>query len=139
MKTSLAFAATLLVAAASATAAPPKYIIVDESATTLIASADALKIWHEAIPAARLAKLYAPSKWGFASQVEGGLNAAGMCVVTARAMMLPVSGKSLRFVPSRKSTAFDALPGSSKEACSQLATAKLNEAVQSVMSGLLKQ
>jgi hypothetical protein len=138
MKTRLALAAVLAVAAAASAAAPPAYITIDQSSPALIGNADALKIWAELIPAKRLARLYPPAKWGFASETEGGLNPAGLCVVTARAMMLPVSGKALRFAPARKSTTFDAQPGLSKEKCSELASAKLKEAVQSVLSGLVK-
>jgi hypothetical protein len=62
----------------------------------------------------------------------------GTCVVTARAMMLPMLRGTMQFPPTLRSTTFDAQPGLSKSQCSELAASKLKEAVQSVMSGLLK-
>lgn len=127
----------LLLAAGPARAAPPKWVIVDHSTETLIARDGAMAIWNKALTA-RVAKLYPPAKWGFASEVEGGFNAAKVCVVTARAMMMPVTvgGKYLRFKPEKTATTFDALPGATQEQCRQLARTKLEEAIGAVVGGL---
>ncbi len=129
--------AALLLASLGARAAPPQYLSVDNSTQTLMDSATAKTMWKEILPAARLARLYPPRKWGFASEVEGGFNASKTCVITARAMMLPVRGKGLVFKPAKMATAFDALPNASAEQCKELARAKLKEAMQAVVSGLV--
>lgn len=129
----------LWLAAGPASAAPPKWVIVDHSTETLIDNVSAKAVWNKALTA-RVAKLYPPSKWGFVSEVEGGFNASKTCVVTARAMMMPVTvgGKFLRFKPEKTATAFDALPGATQEQCQQLARAKLEEAIGAVVGGLMK-
>jgi len=138
MSIRLAVAATLSAAAAAAVAAPPTFRTIDESSEVLLDKTAAAAIWKENIPAERLARLYKPSQWGFASAVEGGFTPGGTCVVTARAMMLPMLRGTMKFPPTLRSTTFDAQPGLSKSQCSELAASKLKEAVQSVMSGLLK-
>lgn len=129
--------AALLLASLGARAAPPQYLSVDNSTQTLMDSATAKTMWKEILPAARLARLYPPRKWGFASEVEGGFNASKTCVITARAMLLPVRGKGLIFKPAKMATAFDALPNASAEQCKELARAKLKEAMQAVVAGLV--
>ena len=129
--------AALLLASLGANAAPPVFLSIDHSTQTLMDSATAKAMWKEALPAARLAKLYPPRKWGFASEVEGGFNASKTCVITARAMMLPVRGKGLIFTPEKMATAFDALPNASEQQCKDLARAKLKEAMQAVVSALV--
>lgn len=131
--------ALLLLAAGTVSAAPPAWVIVDHSTETLIDRASAKALWNKALTA-RVAKLYPPRKWGFASEVEGGFNAAKTCVVTARAMMMPVTvgGKFLRFKPEKTATAFDALPGATQDQCKQLARDKLEEAIGAVVGGLTK-
>ena len=52
-------------------------------------------------------------------------------------MMLPVRGKGLDFKPEKMATAFDALPNASEQQCKELARAKLKEAMQAVVSGLV--
>jgi hypothetical protein len=127
----------LLLAVGPVCAAPPKWVIVDHSTETLIDHAAAKAIWNQALTA-RVAKLYPPKKWGYVSEVEGGFNAAKTCIVTARAMMMPVTvgGKNLRFKPEKTATAFDALPGATQEQCKQLAFVKLEEAISAVVGGL---
>ena len=85
-------------------------------------------------------KVYPASKWGFVSQVEGGLTGAGLCVVTARVMMVPLTQamKAVLFRPEKIATAYDGQPGASAEQCKDLAKAKLGEAVQGVVSSLVK-
>lgn len=133
----LALAAVTLALATPVFAAPPKFNIQDFSTATLIDKPAVMAVWNEAL-SKKLSKVYAPSKWGFLSQVEGGFNGAKVCVVTARVTMLPVSGKKLVFTPEKTSTTFDALPNLNQAQCTELATEKLKEAVQSLMSGLVK-
>jgi hypothetical protein len=140
MKSGVASLAVLLMSATSAFAAPPKPISVDKSANFLIDPATAEKIWKENTPA-RVAKLYPTRKFRFVSEVTGGFNEAKTCVVTARAMLLPVvrlpmQGAKVVYAPIKSATAFDAVAGLSREQCQDVGKAKLKEAVQSVTSAL---
>ena len=128
--------AALLLASLGVRAAPPQYLSVDNSTQTLMDSATAKAMWNETLPA-RLVKLYPPKKWGFASEVEGGFNAAKTCIITARAMMLPARGKVLVFTPTKMATAYDALPNATSDQCKALAKVKLKEAMQAVVAGLV--
>ena len=92
----------LSLAALSAGAAPAPYLTLDHSAEQLMDKASADKLWLEGLPAARLARLYPPGRWGFVSQVEGGFTDAKVCVVTARAMLMPRKGKTLVFTPAHR-------------------------------------
>ncbi|MEP7102378.1 MAG: hypothetical protein ABI781_17845 [Burkholderiales bacterium] len=127
--------------ATSVFAATPKPMSVDQSANFLIDAATAEKIWKENTPA-RVAKLYPTRKFRFVSEVTGGFNEAKTCVVTARAMllpvvMLPVQGSKIVYAPIKSATAFDAVPSLSREQCQDLARSKLKEAIQSVTSALV--
>lgn len=142
MKIRPAFAVPMLLAtlAAAAGAAPPaKAVLVDHSSAALIDAAVARKMLGDGIPA-RVWKVYPPSKWGFVSQVEGGLTSGNTCVVTARVMMVPLTQavKAVLFRPHKTATAFDAQPGASAEQCRELARGKLKEAVDGVVSSLVK-
>lgn len=117
-------------------ASPPPYITLDHSTETLIDKKTAKSLWEPHLTA-RLARLYPPKKWGFATEVEGGFNQAKTCIITARAMVLPRSGKSLVFAPLKTATAFDALPNATQDQCKDLAKAKLKEAIQGSMAGLM--
>lgn len=133
-------AVTLMVVATGASAAPPKPMSADQSANFLIDAAAAEKIWRENTPA-RVAKLYPTKKFRFVSEVTGGFNDAKTCIVTARAMLmpvvlLPVQGSKIVYAPIKSATAFDAAPSLSREQCQELARSKLKEAVQSVTSSL---
>ena len=128
--------AALLLTAFGAHAAPPQYLSIDHSTETLMDDATAKAMWKEALPA-RLVKLYPPKKWGFASEVEGGFNGSKTCIITARAMMLPVRGKTLTFAPAKMATAFDAVPNATNEQCKEMARAKLKEAIAAVVGGLV--
>jgi hypothetical protein len=139
----LAFAlvSALVVLPAAHAASPKKYMTINQAAPSLMDNKAAEAIVAEALPVAKLAKVYPPSKYGFASQVEGGLTSAGVCTVSARVTLMPrtAAQQSLLMRPgARTSSAFDAQPGLSKEKCSELAAAKLKEATQSVVSGLVK-
>jgi hypothetical protein len=134
----LALASTLA-APWAAQAAPKEFILKDQSMESLVDSKAAVAIMAAAIPGDRMHKVYNNLRWGFASQVEGGVTQAGVCVVTARVMLLPATvGKNLVFNPKSKITVFDAAPGLTREKCAELATAKLKEATQSMVSSLLK-
>ena len=131
----------VLACGASAHAAPdPVFLVQDRSTEALMPTGAADAVWQSRLQKAgvrRLAKLYAPARWGFLSQVEGGFNEAKVCVVTARAALLPRAGKSLQFVPEKMATTFDARPGATQEQCQALARAKLDEAVGAVMDSLV--
>lgn len=138
IRTVLASAAMLL--ATQAFAAPPaKAVLLDFSSSTLIDAAAAKAVLAEGIPD-KVWKVYPASKWGFVTQVEGGITAAGVCVVTARVMMIALTPtvKAPLFRPEKIATTFDAAAGASAEQCKQLAKAKLLEATQSVVSSLVK-
>jgi hypothetical protein len=123
-----------LLAASGARAAPPAYIVQDHSTEYLMDEATARAVWGENIPP-RLRALYPPRKWGFASEVEGGFNEARTCVVTARAMILPVSttGRHLMYVPAKVAGAFDSIPNATLDQCKQLSRRKLREAIQAMV------
>ena len=140
MKPGVASLAVTLMLATSAFAATPKAMSVDDSANFLIDPATAEKIWKENTPA-RVSKLYPTRKFRFVSEVTGGFNEGKICVVTARAMLLPVvllpvQGSKVVYAPIKAATAFDAVPGLSREQCQSLARAKLKEAVQSIAAAL---
>lgn len=136
-RTTLFFA--LLAVASSAMAAPPKTMFVDHSNAALMDSKTAMAIMGEGFTA-RVLRVYPASKFGFVSQVEGGLTASGTCVVTARVMMMQLTPtmKVMLFRPQETATTFDAQPGASADQCKQLAKTKLQEAVKSVASSLVK-
>ena len=138
MKQVIALTLGLLAAAAGAQAAGPKLVFIDLSTEQLMDHATAKAILAEAIPA-RVWKIYPASKWGFASQVEGGFTQAKVCVVTARAMLAPLTlTKAMLLRPEKQATAFDALPNATAEQCRQLAKDKLREAIHGVVSSLVE-
>lgn len=141
MKLGTALASALLVAAATGFAASaPDYLFVNRSSETLIDDATAKSLFDE-IVSEKLAKLYPTNKWGFASQVEGGLTSANTCVVVARVMLLPRNQpnatKLLLFKPGKMATAFDALPNATSVQCKDLAKKKLREANQAIAAALV--
>ena len=139
MKLQLACLAALSVLVTSAHAVVPVYVTHDHSSATVLDKASAQAILKDGMAdkLARLARLYPTRRWGFLSEVEGGFNASKTCVITARVLMLPVSGTSLIYRPNKTATTFDALPGATREQCRDLAKAKLREAVQSMLFSLL--
>jgi hypothetical protein len=130
----MAFLSIGLLAAAAARAAPPAYLMQDHSTEYRMDDATAKTLWGENIPP-RLRALYPPRKWGFASEVEGGFTDAKTCVVTARAMILPVSasGRHLVYLPAKVAGAFDALPNATLAQCKELSRRKLREAIQAMV------
>ena len=140
MKPGVASLAVSLMLTASAFAATPKPMSVDKSASYLIDEATSERLWKESVPA-RVTKLYPPKKFRFVSEVGGGFTEAKTCVVSARAMLLPVvrlplQGPKVLYAPIKSATAFDAVPNLSREQCQELARAKLKDAIQSVASAL---
>jgi hypothetical protein len=114
-------ALSMTICTSMAFAAPAAPLTLDHSSTRLIDKSTALA------PVAR---------WGFVSEVEGGFDDAKVCIVTARAMMLPRSGKSLVFNPSRTATTFGMQAGATEDQCRGLAKAKLGEAITALHSVL---
>ena len=136
----LAAAATLasMLACGLAHAAPPaKAVLIDHSVDAVMDKATARNMMAEGIPA-RVWKLYPAGKWGFVSQVEGGMTQGNTCVVTARVMMTPLTvTQAVLLRPAKIATAFDAVPNSSSEQCRQVAREKLQEAIRGVVSSLV--
>ena len=121
-------------------AKPAKAISVDQSGSFLIDSAVSEKLWEANLPA-RVKALYPVRKFRFASEVGGGFNEAKLCIVSARAMMLPVvrlpiQGLKAIYAPIKSATAYDAVPNLSREQCQALARSKLKDAIQSVAAAL---
>ncbi len=140
MKIRSVLASAALLLSTHAFAAPPaKAVLLDFSSEALIDAASAKAMLADGIPD-RVWKVYPSSKWGFVSQVEGGVTAAGVCVVTARVMMIALTPtvKAPLFRPHKTATTFDAANGASAEQCKSLAKAKLGEALQGVVSSLVK-
>lgn len=133
LKTACSLVTLLL--AASAFAAVPKSLSIDKSASFLIDEATSEQIWNANLPA-NVKKLYPAKKWRFVSDIGGGFTESKMCVITARAMLLPLRGKDLIFAPAKSATTFDAVPNLTQEKCQELARAKLKEAIQAVVSAL---
>jgi len=144
MRPGLAISAVTLtlpwVLATAAFAAPAKPMRADHLSTFLMDHATATQLWKENTPP-QISRLYPPGKFRFISDVSGGFNDSRICVVTARAMLLPVvllpiQGAKVVYAPVRSATTFDAAPSLNREQCQQLAKTKLKEAIQSVMSSL---
>ena len=129
-------ALSMTICASMALAAPAAPLALDHSSSMLIDKAAALALWKESL-SPKLIKLYPVARWGFVSEVEGGFDDAKVCVVTARAMMLPRSGKSVVFQPAKTTTAFGAQAGASQEQCRVLAKAKLTEAIGALHAALV--
>ena len=134
----LLFALTL---SASVFAAEVKTNFLDHSNDALIDEATAFAVMKESIPA-KVWKIFPASKYVFLSQVEGGVNAAGLCVVAARVMVLPltatVRAPLFRPLPKMTATAYDAFPNASADKCKAMAKDKLKEATGAVVSNIVK-
>jgi hypothetical protein len=125
--------------AAPKAAKAPKTNLIDYSSGALIDAAGAKDVMTANIPA-KVWALYPASKYAFISQVEGGVTTGGTCVVTARVMLVPLTGtvKAVLFRPQKTATAFDAAPSSGADQCKALARDKLKEATTAVVSSLVK-
>ena len=131
-------AAASNVRAADTTAAQKKHVLLDLSSETLIDAASARSLVGDAIPAS-VWKLYPPRKWGFFSQVSGGFTADKICVVTARVMLAPLTvTNGIIMRPEERAMAFDAKPNATQEECKAIARAKLQEATEAVVAGLVR-
>lgn len=130
----------LFVAAAPAALAAKTYEIEDFSTASLIDKAVVMAAWKAALPEERLLKIYPQAKWGFLSQVEGGVVEGSLCVVTARVSMLPKTSPTRRLVwePAKTSTTYGGKTVTSQAECSALAKSKLEEALRSLVSSLVK-
>jgi hypothetical protein len=117
----------------------PKSLLLDLSTAALIDSDSATALLKENIPA-KVWKVYPEGEWTFLSQVEGGITGAGICVVTARVVMLPRTStvRAVLWRPEHAATAFDAQPGASADECKSLAREKLKQATAAVVSALVK-
>jgi hypothetical protein len=134
--------AALFLAASAAMAQPvreAKSLLLDLSSETLIDGDTARGILKDGIPA-KVWAIYPEGKWTFLSQVEGGLTRDGVCVVTARVILLPRTGtvRAVLWRPEKKATAFDAKAGATPEQCKALAREKLKEAIGGVVAALVK-
>ncbi len=113
------------------------YLIVNQAAPGFGLDQKALgAVWKEEFPP-QIGKLYPPRAYGFLAVVDGGIDPKGLCVVTARASMLPRSGKVLQFKPVRSAVTFDAQPDLTREKCAALATSKLDDAIQGMLHGIV--
>jgi hypothetical protein len=129
--------ALLVLIATAAHAAPPSaYTVLDNSSGALMDQSTAESLWKEKA-SAKLMRLYPIKKWGFVTEVEGGFDDGKVCIITARAMMLPRSGKALLYRPAKTATAFGTHPAASPQQCKALAKAKLSEAIGAVSAALL--
>ena len=139
MKNAVLLSALLL--STSVFAADVKTNFLDHSNDALIDDATAFAVMKDSVPA-KVWKIYPASKYVFLSQVEGGVNAAGLCVVAARVMVLPltatVRAPLFRPLPKMTATAYDAIPGATAEKCKALAKDKLKEATGAVVSNIVK-
>jgi hypothetical protein len=136
MKLSRFFVACSLAFGATAFAAPATYLTVDQSTASVMDAATAKAAMNAAF-SAKLVKLYPVKQWGFATEVEGGFDDAKVCVITARAMMMPRAGKVLQFKPAKIATAFGSQAGATQAQCQALGKAKLDEAVKALSATLL--
>ena len=143
MKSGVASLALCALAATSAFAATPpsaKLLSLDRSGSFLIDADAAELLWRKNTPA-RLTKMYPVSRYRFVSEVTGGFTDSKTCVVTARAMLLPVvllpvQGRKVVYSPIKSATAFDSAPALDRERCRELARDKLTEAIQSLSAAL---
>ena len=133
-----ALAADATAKAAKKVSAPKTRYVDMSSSQAPIDAAGAIAVMSEAVPA-KVWKLYPASKWAIVSQVEGGMTSAGVCVVTARALLAPLTiAKKVILHPEKMATTFDAQAGATRDQCSALGKAKLKEAMEAVVSSLVK-
>ncbi len=139
MKSAILVSALFLSAAAGAAEVKTRFL--DHSNANLIDEAGAKAVMAANVPA-KVWKIHPAARFAFLSQVEGGVNAAGTCVVAARVMVLPltatVNAPLFRPLPKLTATAYDAIAGSTVDKCKALAKDKLKEATQAVVSNIVK-
>lgn len=139
MSRRLAAALALAAACGGATAQGKGFIVDDFSNAQLMDKRGAGEIWKAGLPEGRLSKLYPPVKYGFLSQVDGGLD-AGQCVVTARVALLPRTSPTRRLVwePVKTATTYGAKAATDAASCRAFASEKLKEAVGALVGSLVK-
>ena len=137
MKFGVATFALTLLALSNVHAAPPRPISIDRSSSFLVNAAESEELWKASV-SPRVKRLYPATKYRFVSDVGGGFTDNKTCVVSARAMLLPVRGPSVIYSPVKSATVFDAAPGLDRGQCVELAQAKLKEAIQSMVGALTK-
>lgn len=140
MKSAAVILAACLLFSGEAFSVSPRPLSTDTSADFLMDPPTSAAIWKDNVPV-RVAKLYPAKKFRFVSEVSGGFTDSKVCVVTARAMLLPivrlpVQGAKVVYTPIKSATAFDAVADLSQGQCQALAKTKLKEAVRSVASSL---
>jgi hypothetical protein len=133
-------ALVLLATAGAAWAQGARNVEVLDYSTRSLISEDAAKKIVDAVIPAKVWRVYPASKYVFVSQVEGGLTTAGICAVTARVMLMPLTptAKAVLFRPHKIATTFDAVPSATAEQCRNVAAEKLKEATTAVVSALVK-
>lgn len=139
LKSIAALALLATVGSAWAQASARNAEVLDYSTRALIAEDAAKKVVSSAIPA-KVWKIYPATKYVFISQVEGGVTPAGICAVTARVMLMPLTptAKAVLFRPQKIATTFDAVPSSTIDQCKTVASDKLKEAAAAVVAALVK-
>lgn len=127
----------------AAQAADPKKLpgnkrLMDASNQLLISKEEAVKLMDANIPK-KVWMLTKGSQYVWVSQVEGGMKGT-TCIVSARVMVLPLTGtlNAPLFRPRQTATAFDSAANSSTDACKVLAREKLQEATTAVVASLVK-
>jgi hypothetical protein len=136
MNTQFAVLTAAMLISSSAFAAVPQYTTVDHSPVWPRAAEVAKSGWAESTTE-KVTKLYSPKKWGFLTEVDGGFDKDNSCVVTARVTMVPFGGglhrKDFIYKPKKTVATFGVTPKATKDQCAELATAKLKEAISSMM------
>jgi hypothetical protein len=134
-----AVAALSVLPAAAQPVREAKSLLLDLSTPKLISSEDAKALVREMVPA-RVWALYPEGRWTFLTQVEGGVTPGGVCVVTARVVLLPRTAtvRAVMWRPEQVATTFDAKPGATPDECKAVARTKLQEAITAVVSALVK-
>lgn len=113
----------------------PPAVLLDLSTEALIDGPTARGLLEAEIPA-RVWRAYPKRKWAVLSQVEGGLSPQGLCIVTARVLLLPRVGthRAVLWRPEKRAAAFEARPGATAETCRETARQKLKEAIAGLVS-----
>lgn len=117
----------------------PKVLLLDQSSEELIDAASAKAVLEAKVPA-KVWKVYPQNRWTFLSQVTGGMTAQGICVVSARVVLLPRTSavRAVLWRPKEVATAFDAKPGATLAECKALARDKLETATAAVVDSLVR-
>ncbi len=136
MKTQFAVLTVATLISASASAAVPQYTPVDHSPVWPLSAEVAKSAWVE-YTTEKVTKLYSPKKWTFLTEVDGGFDKDNSCVVTARVTLVPFGTglyrKDVIYKPKKTVATFGVTTKATKDQCRDMATAKLKEAISSMM------